>query len=65
MKKVYLPVFASIIIILSAYQGLPETLELVFRRINQEVLGNSQAYQTLQKATSTIGHRLSLLGADI
>lgn len=31
----------------------------VFTKINQEVLSNSQGYSSLQKATSTIGHRLT------
>jgi hypothetical protein len=31
----------------------------IFTRINQEVLTHSKAYSSLQKATSTIGHRLT------
>ncbi len=31
----------------------------VFQKLNEEVLKNSRAYETLQEATSTIGHRLT------
>jgi carboxypeptidase Q len=34
-------------------------LGIVFNRINQEVMQNSQAYQNLEKATREIGHRLT------
>jgi hypothetical protein len=31
----------------------------VFKKINEEVLANSRAYETLEEATKTIGHRLT------
>ena len=36
-----------------------ETLTSTLQRINDEVLQNSKAYETLGEATSTIGHRLT------
>ncbi len=33
--------------------------QTVFREINQEVLANSQAYETLKRSAETIGHRLT------
>ena len=31
----------------------------VFKKINEEALANSRAYETLEEATKTIGHRLT------
>jgi carboxypeptidase Q len=36
-----------------------DDLESVFQKINNEVLQNSRAYETLSEACSTIGHRLT------
>ncbi|WP_226390017.1 M20/M25/M40 family metallo-hydrolase [Penaeicola halotolerans] len=36
-----------------------EDLDTVLTKINKDVLANSKAYQTLEDATSTIGHRLT------
>jgi Zn-dependent M28 family amino/carboxypeptidase len=59
MKKLYLFIFTSIIFVLTAYQEAEEDPDLIFRKINEEVLNNSKAYPTLEQATSTIGHRLT------
>lgn len=45
--------------LLSAYPFNRPTLEKVFTRINQEVVQNSRAYETLGEATRQIGHRLT------
>ena len=37
----------------------PKDQLAIFNQINQEVLANSRAYQTLEQATSEIGHRLT------
>jgi hypothetical protein len=59
MKKNYLFFLTSIIVILTAYHTVEEDYDLIFRKINEEVLNHSKAYSTLQQATSTIGHRLT------
>jgi Zn-dependent M28 family amino/carboxypeptidase len=41
------------------YRSVKEETDTVFKRINEEVLQHSKAYETLQEATSTIGHRLT------
>ena len=48
-----------LIIFLAACETVKENQPDIFSAINQEVLSNSQAYEALQDATSTIGHRLS------
>ncbi len=59
MQK-YLTTFLSIsIIFLSGCTPTPEDQATVFKKINDEVLANSRAYETLEEATSTIGHRLT------
>lgn len=60
MKKKYSYIlFSSCFLVILGSSGVNTNLEAVFTRINKEVLNNSQAYQTLQEATSTIGHRLT------
>ncbi len=43
----------------SSFKSKKETLEEIFIKINQDVLGRGRAYETLGEATSTIGHRLT------
>lgn len=45
--------------LLIAFTPTRPSLEKVFSRINEEVLQNSQAYQTLADASQQIGHRLT------
>ena len=60
MKKLYLSIFIFIgFSFFSAHRKGNEEVGAVFKRINEEVLQTSNAYSTLQKATSTIGHRLT------
>ncbi|QHT67422.1 M20/M25/M40 family metallo-hydrolase [Rhodocytophaga rosea] len=60
MKKLYVSTFIFIgFSFLSAYRKANDDVGAVFKRINGEVLQSSNAYLTLQKATSTIGHRLT------
>ncbi len=58
MKKTFLlSTFAAILLFSCAPKQ--ETLDAVFQKINTEVLANSRAYETLEEATATIGHRLT------
>lgn len=57
MKKSLLSIFC--ICILFACSPKPEDQLTIFKKINDEVLANSKAYETLGEATSTIGHRLT------
>ncbi|MEY2793944.1 MAG: hypothetical protein RJA76_1936 [Bacteroidota bacterium] len=64
MKKII--VFISLTVFyfsLSSYHSIPfigeESLESVFKKIKEEVETNSQAYNTLENACQTIGHRLT------
>ena len=44
---------------LAAFEPGGEDLSAVFRKINDETLQHSQAYETLKEANQTIGHRLT------
>jgi carboxypeptidase Q len=62
--KIKLYGFVVLIILISTAAYLPkktdeEDLVEVFKRINEEVLANSRAYETLGDACKTIGHRLT------
>jgi len=61
MRKNYVRwlLLGGVLPLLLAGRGAGVPLEEVFSRINAEVLGRSQAYETLREATSTIGHRLT------
>lgn len=50
--------FAALLFV-NATHKRDENLKEVFARINQEVLQNSKAYETLGEVCSTIGHRLT------
>jgi len=55
--KLILPV-----LLFAIYACEPKTeksLNTIFQSINEEVIANSKAYETLGEATSTIGHRLT------
>lgn len=57
MKKSLLAIFC--ICILFACAPKPEDQLTIFKKINEETLANSRAYETLEEATRTIGHRLT------
>jgi carboxypeptidase Q len=62
--KVKLYGFVVLIVLISTAAYLPkqtdeDDLVEVFKRINEEVLANSRAYETLGEACKTIGHRLT------
>ena len=63
--KVKLYGFVVLIVLISTAVYLPpvhndeDDLIKVFNRINDEVLANSRAYETLGEACKTIGHRLT------
>lgn len=59
MRKSHLLIFYCFIFVLTAYYVAEEEPDSVFKKINEEVLNHSEAYSTLQQATSTIGHRLT------
>ena len=48
-----------VLVLLASCSPQEEDQISVFKRINKEVLANSRAYETLEEATSTIGHRLT------
>ncbi|MEZ0486623.1 M28 family peptidase [Fibrella aquatica] len=52
-------VTVGILTVTAFTEPLRPSLEKVFGRINQEVLQNSRAYETLADASQTIGHRLT------
>ena len=62
MKKTVQIVLASGLLFLSSFENKDENLRKHFSKIDQEVRSNSKAYQTLEDATKTIGHRLT--GSD-
>jgi carboxypeptidase Q len=49
----------AVIIAFSAFKPTKDSLEETFNKINQDVLTNGRAYETLGEATSSIGHRLT------
>ena len=57
MKK--LTVLFTALLFITACTSTPEDQMTVFRKINEEVLKNSKAYETLGEASATIGHRLT------
>ncbi len=59
MKKTYLSVLLLAVFGLTAFFSKPGDLESVFLRINEDVLKKGQAYDRLEEATRTIGHRLT------
>ncbi len=60
MKNTFFVILLLIIITaFSAFVPQKDNLEDVFSKINQDALTNGRAYETLETATSTIGHRLT------
>ena len=61
MKKYILSITLSLFafVFVSATYLRGDDLKDVFLKINQEVLQNSRAYETLNEACATIGHRLT------
>lgn len=59
MKSVFLHACWLMLIPFSVAAQTTDAWLPVFEKINQEVQQNSQAYQRLREATSTIGHRLT------
>lgn len=57
MKKIILLLFVSAIAVSCSPQK--DDQATVFKKINEEALANSRAYETLEEATKTIGHRLT------
>jgi Zn-dependent M28 family amino/carboxypeptidase len=51
--------FLVLLSLLVAARSAPPDLSVVFSRINEEVQQRGQAYQTLDEATTRIGHRLT------
>jgi carboxypeptidase Q len=51
-------VLSAILLSLLAFKGDTNEFLTVFAKINEDVLKNSRAYETLGDATATIGHRL-------
>jgi carboxypeptidase Q len=58
-KRFFTPFILALCVLATAFVRKPESLELVFRQINQDVLANGLAYEKLDEATSKIGHRLT------
>jgi carboxypeptidase Q len=58
-KSLYSLTFLASISLLTAFRFHSDSLEEIFIKINQEVLFRGRAYETLETATSTIGHRLT------
>jgi carboxypeptidase Q len=58
MKKFFVIAFVGLLSI-TAFTFKDSDLSLVFTKINDDVLKNGKAYETLGEATSTIGHRLT------
>lgn len=58
MKNIFLLTIVSVFLFFNCTPK-QETLDETFRKINTEVLDNSRAYETLEEATKTIGHRLT------
>jgi carboxypeptidase Q len=60
MKKILLlALTAGVIIISQGFRSETDEWEKAFRQIDAEVRQNSRVYQTLDEATSRIGHRLT------
>lgn len=59
MKSINLLVWPFLVFPFFLLGQSPDQWQPVFEKINREVQQNSQAYQRLQEATSTIGHRLT------
>ena len=57
MKKPIILLFALAVV--SGCSPKKDDQATVFKKINEEVLANSRAYETLEEATKTIGHRLT------
>ena len=58
MKKTLCILFSTALVF-TACSPKADDQSMVFKKINDEVLANSKAYETLGEATSTIGHRLT------
>ncbi len=58
-KRTFALIIAVFVATLSAFKIKGDSLESVFVKINQEVLYRGRSYETLEIATSTIGHRLT------
>lgn len=58
MKKYFIILLIALVGI-TAFKSKNEDLKQIFLKINQDVLNNGKAYETLGDATSTIGHRLT------
>lgn len=60
MNRNFLPIIStSIYVIVFFAFSRGDDFVATFQKINTDVLKNSRAYETLQEATSTIGHRLT------
>jgi Iap family predicted aminopeptidase len=60
MKKIYLSGLLVLCIgLFTGFQTIPDQWDDVFKQINEEELLHGRAYETLQEATSIIGHRLT------
>ncbi|PWJ60033.1 Zn-dependent M28 family amino/carboxypeptidase [Dyadobacter jejuensis] len=58
-KKLLLLLAGGVFLAFSAFRGGEKKWERSFQKINNEVSKHSRAYQTLDEATSSIGHRLT------
>lgn len=58
-KRYSVLLLLAFVIAFSAFKPSKDSLEEVFTKINQDVLSRGRAYETLETATSTIGHRLT------
>ena len=58
-KRTFALIIVAVVASLTAFKIKREPLEDVFVKINQEVLYRGRSYETLEVATSTIGHRLT------
>lgn len=58
-KKILFLTLTTSIALFSAFTSPADELEALFVKINEDVLSRGRAYETLEEATSTIGHRLT------
>jgi carboxypeptidase Q len=59
MKKNFFALLLLTVFGLTAFFAKPTDFETVFKKINEDVLKKGQAYERLEEATKTIGHRLT------
>lgn len=58
-KRILFLTLTVSIALFSAFTSPADDLEALFAKINEDVLNRGRAYETLEEATSTIGHRLT------